>query len=92
MGAGLDVQWEMAGQQFQGDYLASELVPNGELFDFISCSKGSMSETIAKQAFKQMLAAVANMHRSHIINRDIKLENMLIGANFEIKMADFGFQ
>ena len=39
-----------------------------------------------------MLAAVANMHRSHIINRDIKLENMLIGANLEIKMADFGFQ
>lgn len=50
-----------------------------------------MEEHIAKNCFKQMLAAMASMHRAHLINRDIKLENMLIGPNFEIKMADFGF-
>ena len=50
--AGLDVNWSQGGVNKTGDYLASELVPNGELFDFISCSKGRMDEPIAKNAFK----------------------------------------
>ena len=31
------------------------------------------------------------MHQSGFANRDIKLENVIVDHNFDIKMADFGF-
>ena len=31
------------------------------------------------------------MHHRGFANRNIKLENMLIGEDFSIKIADFGF-
>lgn len=58
------------------------MLSEGELFDFIDCSKGAFSETIAKQLFKQMLAALVFMHEQGIVNRDIKLENMFVGSDF----------
>ena len=38
-----------------------------------------------------MLAAMTYMHDQGICNRDFKLENMLVGSDFSIKIADFGF-
>ena len=49
--AKLDVSWEIDGQQMRGDYIASEVVPNGELFDFIDSSYGRFSEPVAKHLF-----------------------------------------
>ena len=31
------------------------------------------------------------MHQNGIANRDIKLENVIVDQNFDLKMADFGF-
>ena len=33
------------------------------------------------------------MHRSHLVNRDIKMENMLVGAapDYQILLNDYGF-
>ena len=36
LGGELDVTWERNGKTFQGDYIASELLAAGELFDYIS--------------------------------------------------------
>jgi len=59
------------------------VVPNGELFDYVDNPMGGISEAVAKQVFLQMLAG--------LVNRDLKLENMLVGADFNIRIADFGF-
>ena len=75
----------------EGDYLASELLCNGELFDFIDCEKGAFSEAHAKRLFLQMLAGLTYMHNKGLVNRDIKLENMLVDENLDLKIADFGF-
>ena len=65
-----------------GDFLATELVSNGELFDFLACSRGAFSEPVAKQLFKQMLSAITYMHDQGVCNRDFKLENMLVSDEF----------
>lgn len=31
------------------------------------------------------------MHKYNLVHWDIKPENLLLGSNFELKIADFGF-
>ena len=50
--AKLDAQWvDENGQDQSGDYIASEVVMNGELFDFIDNRHGRFSEPVAKHLF-----------------------------------------
>ena len=50
-----------------------------------------VSEDVARIIFKQIANAVAYLHSKNIAHRDIKLENILIGKNKQIKLIDFGF-
>ena len=45
----------------------------------------------AKSIFKQIVEAVNYCHSLNIVHRDIKLENVLIDKNKNIKVIDFGF-
>ncbi|KAL3099390.1 hypothetical protein niasHT_022133 [Heterodera trifolii] len=46
---------------------------------------------MAKQKFWQIISAVDYLHNLNIVHRDLKAENLLLDANFQIKLADFGF-
>ncbi|XP_069569745.1 serine/threonine-protein kinase SIK1 isoform X1 [Brachyistius frenatus] len=71
-------------------YIVTEYAKNGEMFDHLT-SNGRMSEDEARKKFWQILAAVDYCHRHHIVHRDLKTENLLLDANMNIKLADFGF-
>lgn len=45
----------------------------------------------ARRIFRQILMALEYCHRMNITHRDIKLENILIDHNQNIKIIDFGF-
>ena len=46
---------------------------------------------IFKKIFKQIFEAMNYIHKRNIAHRDIKLENILMTKNYEIKIIDFGF-
>ena len=48
-------------------------------------------ENIFRTIFKQIFEAMDYVHKKGMAHRDIKLENILIKKNYEIKIIDFGF-
>ena len=71
--------------------LVLEYAEQGDLFTYLKQRK-RFSEKRTRWYFQQLIFAVDFCHRLGIINRDIKLENLLLkGENREIlKIADFG--
>ncbi len=69
-----------------------EFVSNVSLKTFIkNTSQKKLDETTAKKVFSQIASAVAYCHSKNISHRDIKLENILIQNDLQIKIIDFGF-
>lgn len=51
-----------------------------------------VEEHAACHIFRQMVEAVAYLHKLKLIHRDIKLENFLIGSSLDnVKLIDFGY-
>ena len=48
-------------------------------------------ENVFRTIFKQIFEAMDYVHKQGMAHRDIKLENILIKKNYEIKIIDFGF-
>ncbi|MCJ1464475.1 Chk1 protein kinase [Pseudocyphellaria aurata] len=66
-----------------------ELAEGGDLFDKIESDIG-VGEDIAHFYFTQLISAVSYMHSKGVGHRDIKPENILLSAEGNLKIADFG--
>jgi len=71
-------------------YIQMEFVPGGLLFDL--CQKmGAMGEDSGRFFVWQLLDAIEYMHSKRVAHRDLKLENILVDDQLNLKIADFGF-
>jgi calcium-dependent protein kinase len=73
--------------------LVMELCSGGELFDRLK-DLGRFSEEEAARCIRQILEAVAHIHRKGFVHTDIKLENVLFASRDDkacVKLIDFGF-
>jgi serine/threonine protein kinase len=68
--------------------MVMELVEGKELFAYVY---PFISESAARRVMRQIVAGVDYMHRSGIVHRDLKLENVMINKASIIKIVDFGF-
>ncbi|WP_069811796.1 Stk1 family PASTA domain-containing Ser/Thr kinase [Streptomyces sp. TP-A0874] len=70
-------------------YLAMEYVAGCTLRDVLR-ERGALRPRIAMDVLEPILAALGAAHRAELVHRDMKPENVLIGDDGRVKVADFG--
>lgn len=71
-------------------HLMLEHAPRGDLAAALR-RRGAFDESSAARSTAEIAEAVAYCHRLHVIHRDLKPQNILIGRRGEHKLADFGW-
>ncbi|CAO2632332.1 Hormonally up-regulated neu tumor-associated kinase [Lemmus lemmus] len=70
-------------------YLVMELCPGGNLMHKIY-EKKRLDEAEARRYIRQLISAVEHLHRAGVVHRDLKIENLLLDEDNNIKLIDFG--
>ena len=70
-------------------FIIMEYINGGNLFSYVK-KRRKLSEKVAKFLFRQIILGIKHIHSNLIVHRDIKLENILIDMNNNIKICDFG--
>ena len=72
-------------------YLVMEYLAKGDLESKLKDMPHSvLQENVAKIYMRKILGAVKEMHAKKVIHRDIKPENIMLAADGEVKLIDFG--
>ena len=69
--------------------IVMEYICAGDLLSYIK-KRSKLTESVSKYIFKQIILALKYIHSHNIIHRDIKLDNILIDLDNNIKICDFG--
>lgn len=69
--------------------LVMELCGGGDLLNYVR-KRRRLKEDLAKYFFKQIIEALHCIHQKNIVHRDIKLDNILLDHDGNVKICDFG--
>ena len=68
--------------------LVIEYASHGDFYEFLTYNN-LFDECLVRTYFHQLIAGLEYLHSQHIAHLDIKPENLLIGQNYTLKIADF---
>jgi len=69
--------------------IVMEYCENGELYDLIVDNFQNFTNDDKKKIFKELVEAVKYLHENNISHRDLKVENVLLDRDNNVKLADF---
>jgi len=69
--------------------IVMEYCENGELYDLIVNNFQNFAIEDKKKIFKELVEAVKYLHENNISHRDLKVENVLLDKDNNVKLADF---
>ena len=76
-------------QTAQHIFIIMEYCEGKEILDYI-LTKNKLSELESLKYFQQLINCLFYLHSQNITHRDIKIDNMLLDKNNDLKLIDFG--
>jgi len=70
-------------------FILTEFAPLGDLFQFTSKYHQKLCETFVRTFFRDLIEGLQYIHNQDIAHLDLKLENLLVGEDSKLKIADF---
>ena len=83
------VQFHRAFTFKENTYVILELCPNGSVMDMMRKRKG-LSLPEVRRFTIQICGAIKYMHTRNVIHRDLKMGNLFLDKDMNIKLGDFG--
>jgi serine/threonine protein kinase len=83
------VQFHRAFSYEKCTYIVLELCPNGSLMDMVK-KRNYVTEPEVRFWTVQMAGAIKYMHGKGIIHRDLKMGNIFLDKDMNVKVGDFG--
>lgn len=84
-------KWDSLTKRYENKvYLVLELMEKGEFFD-LRFIKRNFPLKIARFFFKQLVDNLMILYSLNIGHRDMKMENIVVDSEFNLKIIDFGF-
>eukprot|EP00010_Vexillifera_abyssalis_P000214 CAMPEP_0201561202 /NCGR_PEP_ID=MMETSP0173_2-20130828/78672_1 /ASSEMBLY_ACC=CAM_ASM_000268 /TAXON_ID=218659 /ORGANISM="Vexillifera sp., Strain DIVA3 564/2" /LENGTH=494 /DNA_ID=CAMNT_0047975691 /DNA_START=885 /DNA_END=2369 /DNA_ORIENTATION=- len=86
------VEFFGAYRRDQEIWVAMELMDGGSLTDALDAfTYCPLNEALIAYVAKELLSCLQYIHAQHRIHRDIKSDNILLGSEGQVKLADFGY-
>jgi serine/threonine protein kinase len=74
-----------------GDYLEIYMEDiGGKSLQYVASQLNGLSLDVVRIYSKKILSALSHLHKNNIIHMDIKADNILLSADGEVKIIDFG--
>ena len=73
----------------ENTYVVLELCPNGSVMDLVK-KRGCLSLPEVRRLIVQLCGAVKYMHARNVIHRDLKMGNLFLDQDMNLKLGDFG--
>jgi len=83
------VQFQDCFEDNDNVYMTLELCTSGSLMDMLR-RRRRFSESEARFFMVQLIGACHYMHTHQVIHRDLKLGNLFLDSNMNVKVGDFG--
>nr|GMC63804.1 CBL-interacting serine/threonine-protein kinase 7-like [Ipomoea batatas] len=71
-------------------YLVMELATGGDFLAKLNGGGRPFDNATARRYFRQLISAVSFCHQNGVAHRDIKLQNLLLDGDGNLKVSDFG--
>jgi len=69
--------------------LATEFTPNGDFFEFVTQVGMAGDKKLIRTYFHQLIEGIEFLHSHKVAHLDLKLENLLLDKDFNLKIFDF---
>ncbi|KAF5016750.1 hypothetical protein F66182_11460, partial [Fusarium sp. NRRL 66182] len=83
------VRFHRAFAFFDCTYVVLDLCPNGSVMDMVRKRK-SLTLPEVRRFMIQLCGAVKYLHKRNVAHRDLKMGNLFLDRNMDIKVGDFG--
>eukprot|EP01119_Soliformovum_irregulare_P004419 TRINITY_DN15412_c0_g1_i1.p1 TRINITY_DN15412_c0_g1~~TRINITY_DN15412_c0_g1_i1.p1 ORF type:complete len:257 (+),score=52.76 TRINITY_DN15412_c0_g1_i1:219-989(+) len=76
----------------ENHYLLMNFIKGIDLITLMEARNDSpLTEVMAREIFKQLMDAVLHMHSKGVAHRDLKLDNVMVDSEGNVRVIDFGF-